>query len=161
MFGGVSLTQLLKPYVDNWLRTRQSVSDITHNFSTPVLSVDLAQMMAPGGAEALSLRAQIYNVGRDNLGLFVIDKEKEEFKVETASLAGLKDLQSAAMEQMASVAGIPLVKWFGISPQGLTASSDGEVRVFYDTTESMQERQGTPTIHVLLEVVQMSLFGEI
>ena len=32
-FGGVSLAQLLKPYVDNWLRTRQSVSDITHSFT--------------------------------------------------------------------------------------------------------------------------------
>lgn len=29
-FSGLSLIQMLKPYVDNWLRTRQSVSDLLH-----------------------------------------------------------------------------------------------------------------------------------
>lgn len=159
MFGGVALTQLLKPYVDNWLRTRQSVSDITHNFSTPVLLTDMGQTMQPGGAEALALRGEVYNTGRDNLGLFIIDKNKEDFKNVAAPISGLDKLQAQAQEQMASVAGIPLVKWFGITPSGLNASSDGEVRVFYDTIESEQENQGTPTIRRLLEIVQMSLFG--
>ncbi|WP_198327721.1 hypothetical protein [Mesorhizobium sp. WSM1497] len=27
-FGGLSLSQMVKPYVDNWLETRQSVNDI-------------------------------------------------------------------------------------------------------------------------------------
>lgn len=161
MFGGVALTQLLKPYVDNWLRTRQSVSDITHNFSTPVLMTDMGQTMTPGGAESLALRGQIYNTGRDNLGLLIVDKVKEDFKNVAAPISGLDKLQAQSQEQMASVAGIPLVKWFGVTPSGLNASSDGEVRVFYDTIESAQEREGTPMISKLLEVVQMSLFGEV
>ena len=41
-FGGVSLAQLIKPYVDNWLRTRQSVSDITHSFTVWNLKTNMA-----------------------------------------------------------------------------------------------------------------------
>jgi hypothetical protein len=39
-FGGLSLTQMAKPYVENWLRTRQAVSDLIYNFSVMVLSTD-------------------------------------------------------------------------------------------------------------------------
>ncbi|MGF6604941.1 hypothetical protein P3T23_009697, partial [Paraburkholderia sp. GAS448] len=41
-FGCRSLSQIVKPYVDNWLRTRQSVSDLLHSFSTMVLKTNLA-----------------------------------------------------------------------------------------------------------------------
>ena len=32
-FGGRSLVQMAKPYVDNWLQTRQSVSDLIKAFT--------------------------------------------------------------------------------------------------------------------------------
>ena len=161
LFGGVSLTQLLRPYVDNWLRTRQAVSDITHNFSTPVMKTDMGQVLAPGAAQALALRAEVFNVGRDNQGLMIFDKDKEDFLNVAAPLGGLDKLQAQAQEQMAAAAGVPLVKLFGVTPSGLNASSDGEVRVFYDTIESLQERTGTPAMRQLLDIVQMSLFGAI
>lgn len=161
MFGGVSLTQLMQPYVENWLRTRQSVSNITHNFSTMVLQTDMSQMMVPGGAQALALRGQVYNTSRDNLGLFIADKNKEDLKNVAAPLGSLDKLQAQAQEQMASIARIPLVKMFGIQPTGLNASSDGEIRVFYDSIESRQERIGTPNLRTLLNVIQMNKYGEI
>jgi phage-related protein (TIGR01555 family) len=161
MFGGVSLTQLMQPYVENWLRTRQSVSNITHNFSTMVLQTDMSQMITPGGAQALALRGEVYNTSRDNLGLFIADKNKEDLKNVAAPLGGLDKLQAQAQEQMASIARIPLVKMFGIQPTGLNASSDGEIRVFYDSIESRQERIGTPNLRTLLNVIQMNKYGEI
>ncbi|MFL9997993.1 DUF1073 domain-containing protein [Paraburkholderia sediminicola] len=36
-FGGLSLSQIAKPYVDNWLRTRQSVSDLRHNSEAKII----------------------------------------------------------------------------------------------------------------------------
>ena len=36
--------QQTQPYVENWLRPRQSVSNITHNFSTPVFKTDLGKL---------------------------------------------------------------------------------------------------------------------
>lgn len=161
MFGGLSLIQLMKPYVERWLRTVNSVSDITHNFSTPVLKTDMAKTTTKGGAETLALRAQIYNTMRDNQGLLICDFAKEDFDIISAALAGLSDLQSQSQEQQASIAGIPLVKYFGITPKGLNASSDGEIRCFYDTIESLQEREGTPQIKRLLEIMQLNLGWEI
>lgn len=44
-FGGVPLIQLARPYVDNWLRTRQSVSDVVHSFSTSGILTNLETLL--------------------------------------------------------------------------------------------------------------------
>ncbi|MGJ8500946.1 anti-CBASS protein Acb1 family protein, partial [Glaesserella parasuis] len=49
-FRGISLTQLAMPYVDNWLRTQQSVSDTVKQFSITGVKTDLQQYLQPGGA---------------------------------------------------------------------------------------------------------------
>lgn len=161
LFGGISLTQLLQPYVQNWLRTRQSVSNITHNFSTPVFKTDLGKITEPGGAQLLYNRINVFNIARDNQGAMVVDNENEDFVNVSAPLSGLDKLQAQAQEQMAAIAGIPLLKLFGITPAGLNVSTDGETRAFYDTIESAQEREGTPELRRLINVIQMSKFGTI
>lgn len=161
MFGGISLIQMMWLCVDNWLRTRQSVSDIIHAFSTFVLMTDLGQAMTPGDADALAARAEMFNVGRDNLGLMIVDKTKEDFKNVSAPLSGLDKLQAQSQEHMAAVAGAPLVVLFGISPSGLNATAEPELLVFESKIAGDQERVGTPNMRKLLEVVQMSLFGSI
>ncbi len=45
-FGGLSLSQMAKPYVDNWLQTRQSVNDIISAFSVFLLSTNLRHKRA-------------------------------------------------------------------------------------------------------------------
>jgi phage-related protein (TIGR01555 family) len=161
LFGGVSLTQLLFPYVQNWLETRQSVSSLISNFSTMVMSIQMDAMMEPGGMELLRARGAFYNDARNNLGLFMVDKDSEGFTNVSAPLGSLDKLQAQAQEQMAGIAGIPLVKLFGITPSGLNASSDGEIRAFYDTIKSEQERIGTPNITKLAKVLMMTLWGDI
>jgi len=45
-FGGLSRTQMAKPYVDNWLQTRQSVNDLIQAFSQMVLSTDMNRLLS-------------------------------------------------------------------------------------------------------------------
>ena len=80
-FGGISLSQLARPYIDNWLRTRQSVSDLVHSFSTMILATDMSQVIggdATGGGQDLFDRIELYNNLRDNRGTMAIDKDREE-----------------------------------------------------------------------------------
>jgi phage-related protein (TIGR01555 family) len=159
-FAGLSLSQMVKPYVDNWLRTRQSVSDIIHAFTVWVLKTDMSQILGAGGAESFYNRLSIFNLGRDNHGVMGIDKDKEEFANVSASLAGLDKLQSQSQEQMSSPTGLPLVYLTGITPAGLNASSDSEIEIFQDTLSANQEIYD-PHVSRVLNLVQLSLFGEI
>ena len=62
---------------------------------------------------------------------------------------------------MAAPAKIPLVKLTGISPSGLNASSDGEMRCFNDEVHSRQELLFRANLMKILGFVQIGLFGEV
>lgn len=160
-FGGLSLSQMAKPYVDIWLNTRQSVADLIKSFSVMVLATDMQAQLAPGHAAGLLARVAMFNMFRDNQGAFVINKDTEQFSNVSASLAGLHELQAQAQEHMASVVRIPLVKFTGISPSGLNASSEGEIMVYDDTIGAYQNRVVRPPLVKIINFQQLSLFGEV
>jgi len=162
-FGGISMSQLARPYVDNWLRTRDSVSDLVHSFSINGLATDLQMLLAPDltGTGDILKRVQLFNQLRDNRGLMVLNKETEEFFQLNTPMSGLNELQAQAQEQMASVSSIPLVKLLGITPAGLNSNSDGEIRVFYDDIHAKQENMFRDPLKRVLDVIQLDEFGEI
>ncbi|TAL90915.1 MAG: DUF1073 domain-containing protein [Candidimonas sp.] len=159
-FAGLSLSQMMKPYVENWLRTRQSVSDLIHSFTVWTLKTDMNAFLNKGGAAEFFTRLQLFNLGRDNHGVNAINKESEEFDNTSAPLGSLDKLQAQAQEQQCAPSGLPLVYLTGITPAGLNASSQGEIEVFQDTVSANQKIY-SPTITCILKVAQLSLFGEI
>ena len=159
-FGGLPLTQMVKPYVDNWLRTRQAVSDLIAAFSIFVLSTDMNALLTEGGEEIFK-RAEMFNNFRDNHGLMLLNKESEEFTNVAASIGGLHELQAQAQEQMCSASGIPVLKFTGIAPTGLNASTEGEMRSFYDTIKAHQEKLFNKNLKKVIRFIQLSLWGEV
>jgi hypothetical protein len=163
-FGGLSMTQMAQPYVDIWLRTRESVGEIIHAFSVMILSTKLATTTMPGGSGGgngdVLARMMLANMLRDNQGMMVIDKETEEFSNVAAPISGLDHLQAQAQEHLCSVGRIPLVKYTGISPSGLNATSEYEMRSFNDTTHGAQEHLFRGHLTTVTDLMQMSLWGE-
>lgn len=160
-FGGLSMSQLARPYVENWIRTRDSISDLVHSFSISGIKTDMSSVLGGGDDAQFYARADLFNNLRDNRGLMLMDKDAEEFFQFNTPLSGLDKLQAQAQEQMASVSNIPLVKLLGITPSGLNASSDGEIRVFYDYIHSMQVAMFTENLRTVLNIIMLSEFGEI
>lgn len=99
-FGGLSLSQMAKPYVDNWLRTRQSVSDLVRNFSTSVLKTNMNDVLTGGSDASVLARAALFAANRDNQGVMLLDKDVEDFVNVSAPLSGLHELQAQAQEHM-------------------------------------------------------------
>jgi hypothetical protein len=160
-FGGLPLSQIAKPYVDIWLDTRQSVADLIKSFSVMVLQTDLATQTAPGNATALLARALLFNMMRDNQGLFLLNKNSEDFKNVSAPISGLHELQAQSQEHMLSVSRLPAVKFTGIQPAGLNASSDGEIKVYDDTIKAYEKRSFDPNLTRIVNFQMLSLFGEV
>lgn len=163
-FRGLSLTQIAEAYVNNWLRTRDSVSDMIHSFSIPVIGTNMSTTLSGGPVDPVLYRLELFNRCRDNRGAFAKDNTgdtPETVEFVNAPLSGLDTLQAQAQEQMASVSGIPLVFLLGITPNGLNASSDGEIRVFYDYIHSLQQSIFKTPLKRVLDVIQLSEFGDI
>ena len=160
-FAGLSLVQMMKPYVDNWLRTRQAVSDMVNSYSILNLKTDMSSVLSGGSCADLYERMSLFITDRDNRGLMTTDKNEEELESIAVPLSGLHELQQQAQEQLASVSRIPLSIYLQIMPTGLSANSDGETRNFYADVHSLQEENIRPGLDVIVKAIQLSLFGKI
>ena len=162
-FGGVSMTQLMMPYVERWLRTVDSVSDLLHSFSLSGIKTDMSAILSGSddGYTNIMLRAELYNRLRDNRGLMLLSKDEEEFFQFNTPLSGLDALLAQSQEQMAAPSHTPLVKLLGITPSGLNASTEGEIAVYYDHIRAMQENLLRDPLDKLLKLVQLHLFGKV
>lgn len=162
-FGGVSMTQLMMPYVERWLRTVDSVSDLLHSFSLSGIKTDMSAILSGSddGDTNIMLRAELYNRLRDNRGLMLLSKDEEEFFQFNTPLSGLDALLAQSQEQMAAPSHTPLVKLLGITPSGLNASTEGEIAVYYDHIRAMQENLLRDPLDKLLKLVQLHLFGKV
>ena len=82
-FGGLSLTQLAQPYVDNWISTRDHINRLIANYSKNGVMTDLQQLLSPDGIAAdgtdLMTRIDLYTALADNNGMMVLNKGTEEF----------------------------------------------------------------------------------
>lgn len=161
-FAGLSLSQIAEPYVDNWLRTRTAVGDIVTNFSTTVLKTNMSQVLTGGDdGDSLTTRADLFTAYRSNRGLMLLDKESEDLIQVNTPLSTLDALQAQSQEHMCSVSRIPAMILTGISPTGLNASSEGEIRAWYDWIRAQQEANWRDPLEIILKVVMLHLWGEI
>lgn len=159
-FGGISITQLMKPYVDAFIETKGNVNALISAFSQMVLSTNMAAYLTDNASRSLDERVEAFNLYRSNFGTFVVDKETEDLKNVSAPLAGLDELQAQAEEHMLIPMRTPLIKAFGLSPSGLNQSDDNQVRSFYDNVNSDQEDQYRTPLEKALKIIQLDLWGE-
>lgn len=166
-FGGLSLSQIAEPYVNNWLRTRDSISDMIHSFSITAIKTNMQNTLSGVYDQGFFDRLDLLNQCRDNRGVLALnagngqDGSGEDLIQVNTPLSGLDALQAQAQEQQAAVSKTPLVKLLGITPSGLNASSDGEIRVFYDGIKSEQECIFRDPLKVIFDIIQLSEFGDI
>jgi len=160
-FGGQSLTQVMKAYVDNWLRTRQSGSDLFDMHSQPVLKSDLSAILSGDGGDDFYKRLEIFQNTRNNRGVLALDNGEEDFAFVTTPISGVAELIAQAIEQICVAARIPQSIYAQNSPSGLSANGENETRNFYADVLAYQEAHFRPALTRILRLVQLSEFGEI
>lgn len=160
-FGGLSMSQLARPYVENWLKTRQSVNRLISNYSTSGVKTNLGDALSGGSGEDVLERVQLYTDMRDNQGTMLLDKETEDFFQFNVPLSGLDKLQAQAQEHLASVSSMPLPVLTGVTPAGLNASAEGDIEIWYEHIGSRQNQFFRPNLTRIIEMVQVSKFGEV
>lgn len=161
-FGGMSMSQLAEPYVDNWLRTRKSVSDLINNFSIVVLATTMEQVLSGSDdGDDLFKRAELFTLTRSNRGLMLTDKDREEVTMHNVPISGLAELQSQSQEQMCSVSHTPAVVLLGIAPTGFGNVAEGEIRTYYDWVAAIQEAHWRKPIETVVNILQLLRYGVI
>ena len=162
-FSGLSMVQLMQPYVERWQRSVDSASDLLDSFSTSGIKTEMGDILSGTASDPSQLltRIMMWTKMRNNRGAMVLDKEKEDFFQVNTPLGGVPELMRHLQEQMGAPSHTPLVKLLGITPSGLNASSEGEIRVYYDHISALQEFTLLRHVEHIGKVMQLHLFGDV
>jgi hypothetical protein len=160
-FSGMSLSQLGQPYVDYFLTARDSVGRLMKNFSTSVFKTDMEGILAGQNYELFKKRLLYFTAVQNNQGVFMLDKDTEEFGKVDTPLGGLKELLAQAQEHMATVAKTPLSVMFGLSPSGLTTTAESDITIFNNHINTEQEFLLRGPLEAIIKILSLNRFGRI
>jgi phage-related protein (TIGR01555 family) len=104
------------------------------------------------GSQMFMARLQALDAARSTIRALVMD-EGEEFERKGTPLTGIADILDKFMLRLAAAAELPVSLLMGQAPAGLNATGDSDIRFFYDRMSSMQERELTPPLTRLSNIL--------
>lgn len=160
-FFGIPDVQTALDYMLHFTETRESAARLLKKFSLTILKTDVDALLY--GASDSQVRKRIRHLAaeRDNDGVYAISMEDEDVVQLNTPLAGVTDIVRQALELLACVWRIPVVKFLGVSPSGMNSTGESDVRSFYDHVGSQQQKIFGHPFDRLTQAMQLSLFGEI
>jgi len=133
---------------DNIAQMMQDVSQAVYKVK------GLAEILASAvGAQQLLTRLASLDAARSTIRAMVIDTDGEEFERKGTPLAGIAEIIDKFMLRLAAAAELPVSLLMGQAPAGLNATGDSDIRWFYDRMSSMQERELTPALRRLCDIL--------
>lgn len=146
----VRLHDVLRGYGVAW----DSAEALMQDFAQAVIKMKgLAEAVATGGEDLVKERIELLNYSRSVIRAMLLDADNEDFKREPTPLTGLPDLLDRWLQRMSSACGLPITLLFGMSPGGLNATGDNDVRNFYDKIKADQETRIRPLVEKLLTIL--------
>lgn len=111
----------------------------------------ISRLGAKGEADVRT-RMQFTDMMRGVFRGIVLD-ENESFEKVATSFTGLPDMLDREAQKLAAATGIPLTLLMGMSPAGLNATGESDIRIWYDSVKAYQEEQVRPRVERIARLV--------
>lgn len=145
----------------------QNADSTAANISSLVFEANVDVFGIPGLMEHLATeeyrtklldRLTLASAGKSITKSLVRDAE-EEYDRHSASFASLPDVMQTFLLMVSGAADIPLTRFIGQSPSGLSSSGEGDMKNYYDRVTAIQSLEIQPSIWKLDEALIRSALG--
>lgn len=144
---------VLRDYNIGW----SSAGILVHDFSIAIMKIKgLSEMVGTDNQKKLLARMAAVALGQSVARLTLIDKD-EEFGRQTTALTGLPDLLEKFCQQLAAAFDVPVTLLMGMSPSGLNATGESDIRGFYDRIAAAQIEILEPALREIFKLIFLSL----
>lgn len=157
-FGGLSLIQMMLPYVTNWESVRDDIPRIIMSFRTYVWKTDMATYLQDRGE--FNRRIDTLAYGKNNHGVLAIDQTLEELEQMNTALTGLNDLLVQQQKLLCMPSRLSVTSMTGSQPSGMNASGEGERDAQHENVANKQKNGYKPLLDWILKLVCFNEFGE-
>jgi phage-related protein (TIGR01555 family) len=162
MFWGESVLERLWDRLIPFDQVTMSAANLIERANNRTIGIEgLREIIAAGGKAQAGLEAMLEMVRQfqTNEGLTIIDKN-DSWATTNYTFAGLADLIMQYGQQLSGASQIPLVRLFGQSPAGLSATGESDIRLYYDSINARQEAKFRHGVELILKVIWRSKFGK-
>lgn len=157
-FGGLSLIQMMLPYVTNWESVRDDIPRIIMSFRTYIWSTDMETYLQDRNEFDKRLDTLVY--GKDNHGVLAIDKAMETLEQMNTSLTGLSDLLGQQQQLLCMPSRLSVTSLTGSQPSGMNATGEGETTAQHENISNKQKNSYKPVLDWILKILCLNEFGE-
>jgi phage-related protein (TIGR01555 family) len=160
-YWGQSVLERLWDRMTSFDSATLGAAQLTYKAHLRTYSVEnLRDIIAAGGdiLNALLEQIKLMRLFQSNEGLTLMDS-RDSFEAHQYTFAGLSDIIMQFGMQLSGAAQIPLVRLFGQSPAGLSATGESDMRNYYDGIKMKQTQELRPGMWKLLQIMYRSKFG--
>lgn len=132
--------------------------NLMQDMSQPVFKVkDLMTMIASGHSDTLMARLEVADLSRSVSRSIIVDAEEEDFThVGAANLTGAGPLLDKIWQRLAAAADMPVTILMGMSPAGMNATGESDMRAWFNTIQTYRENSLSPKLERLAAFIAAS-----
>ena len=114
---------------------------------------DLAMLLSsPEGKEALMRRVEVMDLTRSSFRSQFFDSE-EDFTRDVVNFTSIPEILYIIFMLIAADTGYPITRLFGVSPGGMNATGESDMRNYYDGVRSLQNTEALPIVLRLARII--------
>lgn len=137
----------------NW----QSIGHLMSDFGQGVFKIkNLIQLLAAKEHNVIQTRMELLDMGRSTARAIMLDADKEDFERKATPLQGASDMLDRSWQRLSASAEEPLTRLFGMSPSGLNATGESDIRLWYDRVQEHREKVIGPRLERAAGIVARS-----
>ena len=114
---------------------------------------DLADILSQtDGAQLIRKRVEVMDMTKSVFRSIYLDKDDDYIR-ENFSFAGIPDVLHILFMLVSSSCQIPITRLFGVSPAGMNATGESDMRNYYDKVRSKQNADAAPVLLRLVRII--------
>ena len=138
-----------------------SIASLVHETNIDVFSINgLAEYLATDGQEEIKKRFELMALMKSINNMMLIDGETETYERKGMDFKALPQLSQQFLTILSAASNIPATRFLGKSPDGMNATGESDLTIYYDMISGKQQTDLEPQMNYLDEVMIRSLFGD-
>jgi len=153
-FWGISVLQRAESRLQTLGSSLGSIDQLLQEMSIGKFKFkDLAMLLSsPEGKEALMRRVEVMDLTRSTFRSQYFDTE-EDFTRDVMNFQGIPEIMYILFMLVAADTGYPITRLFGVSPAGMNATGESDMRNYYDGVRSLQSTEAYPMILRIVRII--------
>jgi phage-related protein (TIGR01555 family) len=153
-YWGISVLQRAEDRLKTLGSSLGSIDQLLDEMSVGKYKIkDLAMLLsAPEGKASIQRRVELQDLTRSAFRSQYLDSE-EEFSRDSVSFQGIPEVLYIIFMLLSADTGYPITRLFGVSPGGMNATGESDMRNYYDGVRSLQSTELKPILLYFLRVI--------